>query len=413
MAQPEYIYIGPPNADTGDSLYTAFTKSNSWFGFLNSRVQTVPPVTLVGSNGDEAGMYAYDSSYFYYCFADYDGSSTIWAQVSQVGNVSLPLIINGTTEVNIPNEDGNVVITVNNTANVAVITTSGIDVSGTVTADNFVGSGLGLTGLVLSSDFNTLTANYLPTYTGALHPGSIFTNNYYYANGVPFTGSGGGGGGSYGDSNVAAYLPTYTGNIGGTLINSVQPNITQLGTLAQLTVNGINDIDFQAIAANITIATTFGGIITIAPSGVGSIDNMVIGATQPQAATFTNVSAANVTATYFIGDGSLLTNISGGGGSGNYGNSNVAAYLPTYTGNVGASNVNVTGTTTSTHITGQLTGTVNGVNLSWGIWDFGSITGNTFNSPIAWIFSQTSAGNIDMGTIASPSSNEIDIGTIY
>lgn len=417
MATPEYINVGPsPNDGLGDPIRTAFQKSNDWFGFLNSRVQTSPPSSLVGTPGDQAGMYAFDSNYFYYCFADYDGSSVIWAQISQVGNISVPQISNGTTSVGIGAVNGNVAFTVGGTSNVIVVSTSGASVNGNVTATNFIGSGVSLTGVVLSSNLNTLIAGYLPTYTGALYPGSIFTNNYYYANGVPFSGGNGGGGGTYGDSNVAAYLPTYTGNLGGTLLNGVQTNITQVGTLSELMVSGIHDIDLQSIASNISITTTFGGTITINPSGLGSIDNTTIGANIPQSGKFTSVSATgNVTGTYFIGDGSLLTNIGGGG---NYGNADVAAYLPTYTGNILGGNISVTGNvtvngTTNANVVGQLTGPVNGINMSYLIWDFGNIDGVTFNTPIAYIFATTAAGNLDMGTVNSPSSYNIDIGTIY
>lgn len=45
--------------------------------------------------------------------------------------------------------------------------------------------------------------------------------------------------------------------------------------------------------------------------------------------------AGNVTADYFVGNGSLLTGIT------SYGNSNVAAYLPTYGGNISAGNINI------------------------------------------------------------------------
>jgi hypothetical protein len=138
-------------------------------------------------------------------------------------------------------------------------------------------------------------------------------------------------------------------------------------------------------------------------------------------------SLGNITAPYFIGDGSQLTNV--GGGSSNYGNAEVANYLPTYTGNLNPGNITTTGTlavvgnstftgtvntqTITGNLVGQLTGPVNGINLSYGVWDFGSISGTTFDTPIAWIFAQTSAGNIDMGTVPSPSPNNIDIGTIY
>jgi len=48
---------------------------------------------------------------------------------------------------------------------------------------------------------------------------------------------------------------------------------------------------------------------------------------------------------FFIGDGGLLSNISGGGGG--YGNGDVALYMPTYTGNLG----NVDSITTTGNIT--------------------------------------------------------------
>jgi hypothetical protein len=46
-----------------------------------------------------------------------------------------------------------------------------------------------------------------------------------------------------------------------------------------------------------------------------------------------------VYATYFVGNGSQLTGITGGS---SYSNANVAAFLPTYSGNIGASNINAT-----------------------------------------------------------------------
>jgi hypothetical protein len=80
--------------------------------------------------------------------------------------------------------------------------------------------------------------------------------------------------------------------------NAAQPNITSVGTLTSLSVTG-----------NITAGNISGG----------------------------NIVVAN----FYYGDGGFLTNVVA---NGSYSNSNVAAYLPTYTGNVGASNVNVTGT---------------------------------------------------------------------
>ena len=80
--------------------------------------------------------------------------------------------------------------------------------------------------------------------------------------------------------------------------NAAQPNITSVGTLTSLTVT-----------ANITTGNINGG----------------------------NIVVAN----FYYGDGGFLTNVTA---NGSYSNSNVANYLPTFTGNVGAGNVNVTGT---------------------------------------------------------------------
>jgi hypothetical protein len=60
------------------------------------------------------------------------------------------------------------------------------------------------------------------------------------------------------------------------------------------------------------------------------------------------LAAGNVTAPYFLGDGSQLTGIASG-----YSNVQVATYLPTYTGVVTASNVAVNGNVTAQYILGS------------------------------------------------------------
>ena len=78
MAQ-QIINVGAtPNDGAGDPIRTAFTKCNNNFNQLYSRVQISTPLSAVGEIGDEAGMYAYDPSYFYICIAEYDGSTEIW-----------------------------------------------------------------------------------------------------------------------------------------------------------------------------------------------------------------------------------------------------------------------------------------------------------------------------------------------
>lgn len=70
------------NDGTGDPLRDAFTKANQNFTELYARVRSSVPTSNTGSSGDLAGTIAYDSSYLYICFADWDGSSVIWGRVS-------------------------------------------------------------------------------------------------------------------------------------------------------------------------------------------------------------------------------------------------------------------------------------------------------------------------------------------
>ena len=81
MAQ-EFINVGTaPNDGLGDPIRSAYIKCNNNFGELYSRLQITPPTNSIGSVGDVAGMTAYDDTYFYYCFQNYDGSSNIWNRI--------------------------------------------------------------------------------------------------------------------------------------------------------------------------------------------------------------------------------------------------------------------------------------------------------------------------------------------
>jgi hypothetical protein len=65
-------------------------------------------------------------------------------------------------------------------------------------------------------------------------------------------------------------------------------------------------------------------------------------------------TTGNITAAAFVGDGSQLTGITV-----DYGNANVANYLPTYSGDVSASNITVSGNVTAAYLIGdgsQITG---------------------------------------------------------
>lgn len=82
MAQQTINVGAAPNDGTGDPIRTAYIKCNDNFGELYSRVQTTAPTASIGQDGDVAGMYAYDASWFYICTGDYDGSTQIWLRAS-------------------------------------------------------------------------------------------------------------------------------------------------------------------------------------------------------------------------------------------------------------------------------------------------------------------------------------------
>jgi hypothetical protein len=206
-------------------------------------------------------------------------------------------------------------------ANVTITanTTSGnANLGNAATANFFIGNGSLLTGIA-GTYSNTDVANYLPTYTGNVAAGNVLTNNLLYANGVAWSF-----GSTYSNTNVAAYLPTYTGNvaanyfigngsaitdltggnvtgqvanalIAGTVYTNAQPNITSVGTLSSLSVT-----------ANVSA----GNILT---------DNLLYanGVTWTFGSTYSNTNVAaylptytgNVSANYYTGDGSLLTGI--------------------------------------------------------------------------------------------------------
>ena len=82
MAQ-QIINVGSaPNDGLGTPIRTAFSFCNDNFTELYNRVQTTPPTAPEGSAGDQAGMIAWDGTYFYVCTAEYDGVAVIWQRIA-------------------------------------------------------------------------------------------------------------------------------------------------------------------------------------------------------------------------------------------------------------------------------------------------------------------------------------------
>jgi hypothetical protein len=402
MAQ-EIINVGAAaNDGTGDPLRTAYIKTNTNFTELYARAQVDPPGSLFGQSGDVAGMYAYDSNYFYYCYQDFDGSSQIWNQVSQIGNVSVTQIASGTSSVQIPNPNDTVDVSVNGVTNVGVFADTGLTVSGTIAANNtitggnlfslglvssvgtvtapfFVGNGAFLTGIVAATTYgnanvnlllSTGTGNVIPAANNVFNLGSptaqwndlYVSNATIFMNSVPV---------SLTSANVltvngeavltngSTSSVSTTGTVQGSLVSAtgnVQAGnlrtagvVSATGTIngGNLSTTGVVTAVGNVVGANfssnglITAVGNISGSTLSAAAGITAVGN-ISGSTLSAAAGITAVG--NISGSYILGNGSLLTGLPS-----TYDNSNVAAYLPTYTGALTA----LTGAVTTT---GNITG---------------------------------------------------------
>jgi hypothetical protein len=212
------------------------------------------------------------------------------------GNISGNLVVPGSNTWVLYNNNGNAgaennfrydsatdTLTVNGTANLVTVNATSVAASGNITGAYILGNGSALTavtganvtGTVANATYATSagTASTAITIDGANVTGTVA--NAIYAN-------------SSGSATSATTAATVT--------TAAQPNITSVGTMVSLSATG-----------NIT-----GGNI---------------------------VTAGNVSGAYIFGNGSQLTGITA---ASSYGNANVAAYLPTYTGQLAGNQLNIT-----------------------------------------------------------------------
>jgi hypothetical protein len=170
------------------------------------------------------------------------------------------------------------------------------------------------------------------------------------------------------NANIAGNNITGT-TLTGNLTTAAQPNVTSLGTLTSLTVSGnitganinistgsfngngsgITNINGSNIATGVIPAGRLSGTYAISITGTAATASTVTTAAQPNITSVGTLTTLSVTGNvttggirtnnYYLADGTPVNF------SGTYGDSNVAAYLPTYTGNFTAANV-----TTSSYV---------------------------------------------------------------
>ena len=163
---------------------------------------------------------------------------------------------------------------------------------------NFVFNGLTVTSNISSGNANL---------------GNAVTANYYYGNGVNLTGI----------TATNANFANYAGNV----TVAAQSNITSVGTLSSLTVSGlltatntgIKVANIQDSTGTISISTKYNNVA----GDIGIAGNLTVGTS----------GSGNVTANYFIGNGSQLTGLAA-----------TNANFANYAGNITVSNQpNITG----------------------------------------------------------------------
>ena len=424
MAQ-EIIDVGTaPNDGLGDPIRTAFIKCNDNFTQLYIRAQPSPPPTLIGIDGDVAGMYAYDSTYFYYCFADYDGSSTIWAQVTQIGNVTVSSIVSGNSEVSVTDINGNVAVSINGVSNVAVFTVNGIQATGIIsTTGNITTTGalnantLSLSGNVTSAlnvTGNVAGANIttpgLITATGNIDGGNVSTGGLVTATGnitggnvrtaglITATGNVTGG-------NIrTGGIITATGNIEtagyfvGTFVGNVTGNFVVPGANTQVIFNTNGNAD---ATAGMTFDTNGPNLFTVLGT-ISSQGNVVAGnLTTAGIVTATgNITGGNITTAGLI---TAIGNVSGGNitTAGNVTSANmITAGLITATGNITGANIRTAGLITAT-------GNIAGGNLR-AVTDLdigGNATATGFTGNFVSVLGNITGGNIRTAGIITATGN--------
>jgi filamentous hemagglutinin len=300
------IVTTPQNSGDGTPLATAFNFCNSNFSELYSRVQTVPPATLVGQVGDTAGMYAYDDTFFYYCFADFDGSSICWGEIAQAGNITVTSIARGNSNVSIGDLGANITTGVGGVANVVVVTPTGQLVQGTVSATGNVqaafilGNGSQLTGLPATYS-NANVQAFLPTYSGNITAGNVLVSSEVSATGNVTGGNIVSSGLISTVGNVAAQgVISATGNIvtTGVFVGTFQGNVTGNfvipGANTQVVFNTNGNAD---ATAGMTFDTNGPNLFTVLGT-ISSQGNVIAG----------NINTANrVLATGNITGGNLTT----------------------------------------------------------------------------------------------------------
>jgi len=315
-----------------------------------------------------------------------------------------------------------------NTQSGNLLTAGYVSATGNITGNYILGNGYYLTGVDFSYG-NANVANYLPTFTGNLSAGNAsvsgnITGNYILGNGYYLTGIAS----NYGNANVANYLPTFTGNFTASNV-SVSGNVAGgyfIGDGSNL--SGIAGSNVTGTVANATYAVSAGYAATVTANSqpnitsVGTLTSLTVTGNTQSGNLFTggDVSATGniLTVGVVSASGNVVGNYIIGNGSTlrSIAGSNVTGTVANATYAVSAGTVtdnsqpNITSVGTLTSLT--VTGNTQSGNLFTG--GALSAAGNIFGNNLLIYQNANILGNLNVqGNVTFSDSNVIIIGDLY
>lgn len=201
----------------------------------------------------------------------------------------------------------------------------------------FTGSG----NLLFNDSTNTLTVDAI--ITGTIGASGNISGNLIIGNGSQLTALPG--------ANVTGQVPNSL--VAGTVYTHAQPNITSVGTLANLTVTG--NISGNVFSGNGSGLTHIAGANITGWAPNANIANTVASNAQPNITSVGTLTSLVVTGNIsssgaYIGDGGLLSNIHGGNITGTISNANLAVTVS----NAAQPNITSLGTLSSLVVTGNI-----------------------------------------------------------
>lgn len=334
----QLINVGTrPNASDGDPLRVALTKINDNF----RRLANVGPINgtalFISSttpNTDSNLSMTWSAS-----------NSTSIISSTSLTNGNIQLSPRGTGKIILPS---NAFVTIGGGLNGQFLTTRGNGQLYWAYGGANVAQAAGGNYQVQYNINTALAANanftFNPSTANLTLVGNLIATGIYYANGLAVSS----GGVNYSNANVAAYLPTYTGNITATDIVTNRGNvvtfvagIASAGTLRTDNLQYANGQAYGFNYSNLNVANYL-------PTYTGALTNL----------TGDIITTGNIDAYYLFGNGTYLTGLGA-----TYGNANVADYIDGYTGNITAGNIAIS-TSLSSNILSVNTSTLTNTTIT-------------------------------------------------